>query len=82
MRYSKITIIFIFISVLILQLNSCYAHIVDSNDTQKWNDADENLKIEFGYTPEKPIIDTFTNLQFSVTDLETDGHVKDLIAQV
>jgi hypothetical protein len=58
MRYSKITIIFIFISVLILPLNSCYAHTVDSNDTQMWNDAKENLKIEFGYTPEKPIIDT------------------------
>ncbi|MGH9972814.1 MAG: hypothetical protein ACRD93_02820 [Nitrososphaeraceae archaeon] len=62
-----------------MPLNSCYAHIVDSNDTQIWNDAEENLKIEFGYTPEKPIIDTFTNLQFSVTGLGTDEHVKDLI---
>ena len=82
MQYSKIRIIFIFITVLILPLQSCYAHIVDSNDTQIWNDAEENLKIEFGYTPEKPIIDTFTNLEFSVTNFQTDEHIRDGVAQV
>ncbi|MDW0218933.1 MAG: hypothetical protein QOK52_09470, partial [Nitrososphaeraceae archaeon] len=55
---------------------------VNSNNTQVWKNTDDNLKILFGYNPEKPIIDTFTNLQFSITNLATDEHIKDLVAQV
>jgi hypothetical protein len=32
--------------------------------------------------PEKPIIDTFTNLAFSVTNLQTGEHTRDLNASV
>ena len=86
MQYSRMTIIFIFVTVsvtiLIIPFHSCYAHIVDSNNTQVWKNTNDNLKIQFGYNPEKPIIDTFTNLQFSITNLGTDEHIKDLVAQV
>ena len=79
-------IIFIFVTVsvtiLMIPIHSCYAHIVDSKNTQVWKNPKNDLKIEFAYNPEKPIIDTFTNLQFSVTDLGTDEHIKDLVAQV
>ena len=86
MQYSRMTIIFIFVTVsvtiLIIPFHPCYAHIVDSNNTQVWKNTNDNLKIQFGYNPEKPIIDTFTNLQFSITNLGTDEHIKDLVAQV
>ena len=86
MHYSRMAIIFIFVTVsvtiLMIPIHSCYAHIGDSNNTQVWKNPKNNLKIEFAYNPEKPIIDTFTNLQFSVTDLGTDEHIKDLVAQV
>ena len=42
----------------------------------------KNIKIQFGYTPENPIIDTFTGLQFSIQDLETGEHIKDFDARV
>jgi hypothetical protein len=36
----------------------------------------------FGYDPEKPIIDTFTELKFSVINLTNSEHVKDFLARV
>ena len=84
MQYSKIVLIFIlvFVTVLSSLFDSSFAHIVDSKKIQTWKNPDKNLQIQFGYKPEKPIIDTFTNLQFSVTDLVTGEHIKDLVAQV
>jgi hypothetical protein len=86
LQYSRMAIIFIFVTVsvtiLMIPIHSCYAHIVDSKNIQVWKNPKNDMKIGFAYNPEKPIIDTFTNLQFSVTDLETDEHIKDLVAQV
>ena len=84
MQYSKIVLIFIlvFVTVLSSPFDSSFAHIVDSKKIQTWKNPDKNLQIQFGYKPEKPIIDTFTNLQFSVTDLVTGEHTKNLVAQV
>ncbi|HET9805511.1 MAG TPA: hypothetical protein VFP49_01245 [Nitrososphaeraceae archaeon] len=59
----------------------CDAHIKEPN-VQEWIYKNANIKIQFGYTPEKPIIDTFTELKFSVQDLETDEHIKDFDARV
>jgi hypothetical protein len=59
----------------------CEAHIKESK-VQEWIDKDKNIKIQFDYSPEKPIIDTFTDLQFSVQDLETGEHIKDFDARV
>lgn len=58
-----------------------YAHINDLN-VQEWIDKNKNIKIQFDYLPDKPIIDTFTELQFSVQDLETEQHLKDFDARV
>jgi hypothetical protein len=71
----------IFLATLIVVINSSYAHL-DSNKTQVWQDSQDNLEIQFAYEPEKPIIDTFTNLGFSVTNLQTGEHIKDSIASV
>jgi hypothetical protein len=57
-----------------------FAHI---NETRKQEliDNSDGIKIEFTYEPEKPIIDTFTKLYFSVQDLE-GNHIKDFKASV
>ncbi|MDP9493264.1 MAG: hypothetical protein M3P17_03780 [Thermoproteota archaeon] len=65
-----------------ISVNSSNAHIFNSNNTQIWNNTEDNIRIEFGYLPEKPIIDTFTNLAFSVTNLRTGDHGAEGIAQV
>ncbi|CAN5656676.1 hypothetical protein BH18THE1_BH18THE1_16030 [soil metagenome] len=67
---------------LIISFNSSKAHIANSNNTQVWKNSQNDLQIQFGYKPERPIIDTFTNLAFSVTKLQTGEHIKDSIASV
>jgi hypothetical protein len=71
----------IIVATLIVLFNSSYGHI-DSNNTQIWKKSQDNLEIQFGYKPEKPIIDTFTNLAFSVTNSQTGEHMKDSNASV
>lgn len=57
-----------------------YAHL--SGKVQEWTHAKDNVRIQFAYSPEKPIIDTFTALNFSVQDLKTGEHIKDFTARV
>lgn len=84
MKYFITFLIFILISVttLSLFLQSVFSHIIDTNNVQIWKSPDDNLEIQFAYNPEEPIIDTFTTLQFSVTNLQNDKHIGDSIAQV
>ncbi|MGH9974277.1 MAG: hypothetical protein ACRD8Z_00355, partial [Nitrososphaeraceae archaeon] len=42
----------------------------------------DNIKILFTYEPEKPIIDTFTKLKFSVINLTNSENLKDFDARV
>ena len=58
-----------------------YAHINDP-DVQELIDKQKNIKIQFDYSPDKPIIDTFTQLQFSIQNLTNDQHIKDFDARV
>jgi len=74
----------LFLSSLVLLSQSvilCEAHIKETK-VQEGIDKNKNIKIQFVYAPEKPIIDTFTELQFSVQDLETGQHIKDFDARI
>jgi len=62
--------------------HSSYAHISDSEKIQVWTIPKDNVKIQFSYFPQKPIIDTFTALNFSVQDLQTGEHIRDFTARV
>lgn len=70
-----------FIILLSQSVISGDAHIKESK-VQEWIDKSKNIKIQFAYSPEKPIIDTFTELKFSVQDLETGEHIKNFDARV
>ena len=59
----------------------CDAHIKESK-IQEWVDKNKNIKVDFAYSPEKPIIDIFTEIKFSVQDLETGEHIKNFDARV
>ena len=58
-----------------------YAHI-PNGIVQTWTNPKDNVKIQFSYFPEKPIIDAFTALNFSVQDLQTGDHITDFTARV
>jgi hypothetical protein len=66
-----------------LQNYYAYAHLsIDDNRTQQWISQRDEIKILFTYEPEKPIIDTFTELKFSVLNLTSSEHLKDFMARV
>jgi hypothetical protein len=66
-----------------LQIHYAYAHLpIDSNRIQQWISQRDGIKILFLYEPEKPIIDTFTELKFSVLNLTSSEHLKDFVARV
>lgn len=57
-----------------------FAHI-NGSKIQELTDNNNGIKILFTYEPEKPIIDTFTKLSFSIQDLE-GNHIKNVKASV
>ncbi|HEY7078158.1 MAG TPA: hypothetical protein VH500_00555 [Nitrososphaeraceae archaeon] len=53
-----------------------------NNATQLWTDKNNGVKIIFGYSPSKPIVDSPTELRFIVQDLKTSKNLKNLLAHV
>ena len=52
------------------------------NKTQEWISERDDVKILFTYQPERPIIDTFTKLEFSVINLTSNENLEDFDARV
>ena len=85
MKMPKIVSITIFFSIMvfvIISFPSSSAHILVSTIIQERKDVKNNIDILFSYKPEKPIIDAFTKLEFSVTNLKTGEHLHDFIARI
>jgi hypothetical protein len=59
-----------------------YAQQPSPSATQTWIDKQNNLKIQFTPEPEKPVIDTPTELKFNIQNLQTGVQLKDLLARV
>jgi hypothetical protein len=76
------------IVVVILSLNTVVLGQTSSsssssvNRTQTWTDKLNNLKVQFTYSPDNPAIDTPTELNFNVLNLQTGSHLKDLFARI
>ena len=58
---------------------SAFAHIPVSNTSriQEWTDHYSGISTLFVYEPEEPIIDTFTELKFSIQNTTTGNHISD-----
>ncbi len=52
------------------------------NKTQEWTSQKDAVRILFTYQPERPIIDTFTKLEFNVINLTSNENLKDFDARV
>jgi hypothetical protein len=55
---------------------------ISGNGTQLWIDRENNAKVQFTYSPQAPIVDTPTELKFSVQNLQTGANLKNLAARV
>lgn len=52
------------------------------NETQEWVSQKDAVRILFTYQPERPIIDTFTKLEFAVINITNNQNLKDFDARV
>jgi hypothetical protein len=85
----SILLLFIFTSAFLIvslwvsftMISSVFAHIT-GNRTQQWISPQQNVKIEFTYEPEKPLLYSPTELKFSVQNLQTGEHLKELLAKI
>jgi hypothetical protein len=62
--------------------NSTGKGLTDWSSTQLWTDTENNMKILFTHSPRYPWINTHTLLAFSVDNLRTGNHLKNLLATV
>ena len=67
-----------------LSTDISYAHIPQDNTivVQERKNIQNNVKIQFSYTPKKPLLYTDTDLIFSIQDLTNGNHIKDLLASI
>jgi hypothetical protein len=79
---------FLSLSVLlsILTLNAQCSDVQSVNvivtNPQIWTNAEQNLKIQFTYQPQKPVLDQPTELKFVVQNLKTGDYLKNLVANI
>jgi len=52
------------------------------NDPQIWTNAEQNLKIQFSYQPQKPMLDQPTELKFLIENLKTGNYLKNVVANI
>jgi hypothetical protein len=81
-----ISIIFVFTIFFVIDMSlpnpskyNAFAHMPISNTSriQEWTDPSSGISTLFVYEPEKPIIDTFTELKFSIQNTTTGNHISD-----
>src|SRR5437764_13223758 len=52
------------------------------NNPQLWTNVDKNIKIQFTYQPQNPILDQPAKLMFVVQSLKTGNNLKNLVANI
>jgi hypothetical protein len=65
-----------------LSEHTACAQVDSKTNQQQWIDKQSNVKILFIYLPEKTLVNTPTELRFSVQNLQTGSHLKNITAVV
>jgi hypothetical protein len=74
---------FVLIATVILYKNSpAFGQTNSGNGTQLWVDRENNVKVQFTYLPQTPIIDTPTQLKFNIQNSQTGTPLRNLVARV
>jgi hypothetical protein len=86
--HKKYLLLFFLLSASIyvsLVIDNIYAHFPQDNKSapvQEWKDQQNNMKIQFSYNPDRPLIYAPTELKFSIQDVNTGNHIKDLTTYI
>lgn len=79
--------LFIMMAIITVGVNlyspsPAFGQTISGNGTQLWIDRENNVKVQFTYSPQTPIVDTPTELKFSLQNLQTGANLKNLAARV
>jgi hypothetical protein len=82
-----VLLLFIMMAIITFGVNlysasPAFGQTISGNGTQLWIDRENNVKVQFTYSPQRPIVDTPTELKFSVQNLQTGANLKNLGARV
>jgi hypothetical protein len=82
-----VSLLFIMMAIITIGVNlyspsPAFGQTISGNGTQLWIDRENNVKVQFTYSPQTPIVDTPTELKFSVQNLQTGANLKNLTARV
>jgi hypothetical protein len=80
LRYAIITMLITIIGIFLLSSNLVFGQI--SSGVQEWVDKENSIKILFSYSPEKPIIDSKTQMKFIVQNFTTNRNLNNILARV
>jgi hypothetical protein len=82
-----VLLLFIMMAIITFGVNlyspsPAFGQTISGNGTQLWIDRENNVKVQFTYSPQTPIVDAPTELKFSVQNLQTGVNLKNLAARV
>jgi hypothetical protein len=73
---------FVLATVILYSNTPAFGQTISGNGTQLWVDRENNVKVQFTYLPQTPIIDTPTQLKFNIQNLQTGTPLRNLVARV
>ena len=56
--------------------------VLSATNNQEWIDKQSNTKVQFTYSPEKPLVSGFTELKFNIKDSKRGTQLTDVFAKV
>ena len=56
--------------------------VLSATNNQEWIDKQSNTKVQFTYSPEKPLVSGFTELKFNIKDSKRGTQLRDVFARV
>jgi hypothetical protein len=56
--------------------------VLSATNNQEWIDKQSNTKVQFTYSPEKPLVSGFTELKFNIKDSKRSTQLRDVFATV
>ena len=80
-RLSLVLLVVIFLFYIDFFANPVYAQ-GNKMGAQVWTDTENNVRIIFNYSPANPVVNTPTDLEFSVRNLQTGDQLKNLTVGV
>jgi hypothetical protein len=77
----KFLVVFLIIISILPTIDFIYGHLY-GNGVQQWVNKEAGVKVQFKYALYKPEIHNYHQLNFSIQDLETGKHLKNLTESI